>query len=279
MKTIHALLTVRPEAVERYRTYFAGQPDFSLRIAQSADETRTVLQEPGMTRPVDVLILDNAIERAFDFITVLRQTYPRLIIVLVDEEADFATPGQADDISTEPFKNDDLVRRIKRLMSDRQTETLRADAMPPIREFAKLVRKASGEAGKQAAAVTACKGIGFDYVAFYKLLSNDPLTIEIAAEEGPAAIAAIIPRRASADDIVGWVAQTGHSRSSGPGDTPSHPLIARGRFGAVSCVAVGRTNRYGVLCAFRDQPGSISQQHVMMMELISAQLALVLARE
>ncbi|MCS7070305.1 MAG: GAF domain-containing protein [Anaerolinea sp.] len=279
MKTIHALLTVRPEAVERYRTYFAGQPDFSLRIAQSADETRTVLQEPGMTRPVDVLILDNAIERAFDFITVLRQTYPRLIIVLVDEEADFATPGQADDISTEPFKNDDLVRRIKRLMSDRQTETLRADAMPPIREFAKLVRKASGEAGKQAAAVTACKGIGFDYVAFYKLLSNDPLTIEIAAEEGPAAIAAIIPRRASADDIVAWVAQTGHSRSSGPGDTPSHPLIVRGRFGAVSCVAVGRTNRYGVLCAFRDQPGSISQQHVMMMELISAQLALVLARE
>ncbi|MGQ9910506.1 MAG: hypothetical protein ACUVS2_16895 [Candidatus Flexifilum sp.] len=279
MQDIHALLAVRPEAVERYRAYFAAQPDFSLQIAQSADETQTVLREPDAIRPIDVLILDNALDRAFDFITVLRQTYPRLIIVLVDEEADFATPGQADDISTEPFKNDDLVRRIKRLMADRQMETLRADAMPPVREFARLLRKASGETGKQAAAVTACKGIGFDYVAFYKMLSTDPVTLEITAEDGPAAVAAIMPRRASGDDIVTWVGQTGHSRSSGPEDTPSHPLVVRGRFGAVSCVAVGRTNRYGVLCAFREQPGSITQQQVMMLELISAQLALVLARE
>lgn len=279
MADIHALLAVRPDAGQRYRDYFAAQSDFALRFAYSADETQKALLERAPAQPVDVLILDNALDRAFDFITNLRQTYPRLIVVLVDEEADFATPGQADDISTEPFNNDDLVRRIKRLMSDRQMETLRADAMPPVREFARLVRKATGETGKQQAAVMACKSMGFDYVVFYKLVSSDPLVIEISAEDGPPAIVSIVPRRASADDIIGWVAQTGHSRTSGPSDDPTHPLVQRGRLGAVSCVAVGRANRYGVLCAFRDQPGSITQQQVMMMELISAQLAQVLARE
>lgn len=279
MAYTHGLIALRREVAERYRTYFAAHSeDFAMRIVHSAEETRAALADRSAPA-LDVLILDNALDRAFDFITDLRQTYPRLIVVLVDEEADFATPGQADDISTEPFVNDDLIRRIKRLMSDRQMETLRADAMPPVREFARLLRKSVGEMGKQQAAITACRGMGFDYVAFYRVLTLDPLVIEVTAEDGPPAITAIAPRKATAEDIVGWVAQTGHSRTAGPDDDPTHPLVKRGRLGVVTCVAVGRTNRYGVLAALSDRPGSITQHQVMMMELISAQLAAVIARD
>lgn len=279
MTYIHALIAIQQQDAERYRTHFESKAeDFTVRLVHSADATRDALADRSAP-PLDVLILDNGLDRAFDFITVLRQTYPRLIIVLVDEEADFATPGQADDISTEPFISDDLVRRIKRLMSDRQMETLRADAMPPVREFARLLRKSTGELGKQQAAITACRGMGFDYVAFYSVITLDPLVIEVTAEDGPPAILDIAPRRAIAADIVGWVAQTGHSRTAGPSDDPTHPLVKRGRLGAVTCVAVGRTSRYGVLAGLRDQPGSITQHQVMMMELISAQLAAVLARD
>jgi hypothetical protein len=47
----------------------------------------------------------------------------------------------------------------------------------------------------------------------------------------------------------------------------------------VACVSVGVTNRYGVLVACRDQPGTINQQNVLMLELVGAQLAAVISKE
>lgn len=269
------LITVRRDRASEYFKTLSAQRAFRVRLVMSTQEALEQLRE----KHVDVLILDNELEDAFDFIGELRHTYPRLLIILVDEGADFAMPGQADDISTEPFKNDDLVRRVQRLMSDRQLETLRADALPPVREVAKKLRKAVGESGKQQAAVSACRELGYDYVAFYRLESDDPLKVTLKAQDGPAPIQAVAPKEATGDDIMGWVAKTGQSRIAGTDDELNHPLVKRGRLGAAVAVAVGTTNRYGVLVACNDRPNSINQAQVLLLELICAQFAAVIVRE
>jgi len=199
--------------------------------------------------------------------------------VLVDEDADFAMPGQADEVSTDPFTNDDLVRRINRLMSDRSLETLRADTMPSLREFAKKLRKAVGEISKEQAAVSTCRDLGYDYVAFYRLESLDPLQVTLKAQDGPAPIQAVAPKQATADDIIGWVAKTGQSRIASPSDEVNHPLVRRGRLGQVACTPVGTTSRYGVIVACRNEPNSITQQNLLMLELVGAQLAAMISKE
>lgn len=79
---------------------------------------------------------------------------------------------------------------------------------------------------------------------------------------------------------MGWVAQNGQSRIAGPEDRPNHPLVARGRLGAVSCVPVSFSTRsFGVIVACKDRPGSITQEAVLMLELIAAQLAAAITKE
>ncbi len=271
------LITVRREHANRFFKSLSTYQDFRVKLVTNTPDALEMLADRD--KHVDLLVLDNGLDEVYELVNDLRHTYPRLLIILVDEEADFAMPGQADDISTEPFTNDDLARRINRLMSDRRLETLRADTMPPVREFAKKLRKAVGEGGKQQAAVTACRDLGYDYVAFYRLESLDPLTVTLKAQDGAAPIQAVAPKQATADDIMGWVAQTGQSRIAGPADEVNHPLVKRGRLGAVACTPVGATNRYGVLVACRDEPNTITQQHVMILELVSAQLAAVISKE
>jgi DNA-binding response OmpR family regulator len=271
------LITVRREHANRFFKSLSTYQDFRVKLVTTIPDTLELLADRD--KHVDLLVLDNTLDNIYELVNDLRHTYPRLLIILVDEEADFAMPGQADDISTEPFTNDDLARRINRLMSDRRLETLRADTMPPVREFAKKLRKAVGESGKQQAAVTACRDLGYDYVAFYRLESLDPLTVTLKAQDGPTPIQAVAPKQATADDIIGWVAQTGKSRIAGPADEVNHPLVKRGRLGAVACTPVGSTNRYGVLVACRDEPNTITQQHIMLLELVSAQLAAVISKE
>lgn len=271
---VDLLVTVRPEQAERYQQQLAAT---NAHIVTSTEAAQLWLADRD--HHIDVLVLDNGVAQGFQTIDQLRVTYPRLLIVLVDEEADFATPGHADDISTDPFTNDDLMRRIKRLMSDRQLETLRADTMPPIREFAKKLRKAVGEIGKQQAAVTACREMGYDYVGLYKLESLTPLRLTLRAQDGTAPIQAVAPKQATPEDLLGWVATTGQSRITGPTDELNHPLVRKGRLGAAVCVPIGRTNRYGVLVACNDKPGTITNQQILMLELISAQLAAVISKE
>lgn len=270
------LITVRPEHARRFFTQMSTHNQFRLRMATTIDDALALLADRD--EHVDLVVLDNGFDGTLEIVNKLRQTYPRLLVVLVDEEADFALPGQADDISTDPFSDDDLAQRINRLMSDRRLETLRADTMPPVREVAKKLRKAAGETGKQETAVNACLDLGYDYVAFYRLESLEPMQLTLKAQEGPAAIQAIAPRAASENDLMGWVAKTGQSRIAAPNEELNHPLVRFGRLGAVACVPVGNTNRYGVIVACNDQPGTITQQQVMLLELISAQLAAVVSK-
>jgi GAF domain-containing protein len=278
MSAIDVLVAVRREHASRYHKNLSAYPDFRVQIVSDTRDALDTLADRD--NHVDVLVLDNGLGYIYEFISELRHSYPRLFIVLVDEDADFGMPGQADEISTEPFNNSDLIRRITKLMSDRQLETLRADSLPAVRQFAKELRKASGEIGKQQAAVGACKDLGYNYVAFYRLEGGDLNNIALKAQDGPTPIQTVAPKTAAPDDIMTWVAQNGQSRIAGPQDNPSYPLVTKGRLGAVACVPVTiSSSRYGVLVACRDQPGSINQENVLMLELVAAQLAAAISKE
>src|SRR4051794_9246723 len=108
------LVTVRREHASRYFQNLSTQPDFRVKLVTNIPDALELIADRD--KHIDVLVLDNGLERVFEVVTDLRHTHPRLLIVLVDEDADFAMPGQADEVSTDPFTNDDLVRRINRLM-------------------------------------------------------------------------------------------------------------------------------------------------------------------
>lgn len=278
MQVIDVLVTVRPAHAARFNENLATQENFRLTVVTSTAQALNILAE--VSHHTDILVIDNNLENVHLLVADLRQKYPRLLIVLVDEEADFGLPGLADDISTEPFHYDDLARRINRLMSDRQLETLRSDSLPAVRNIAKRLRTATGARGKQEAAVIACKEMGYDYVAYYHLERLDPFRMTLYAQTGANAIQAIAPKQATLEDLMGWVAQNGQSRIAGPADTPNHPLVARGRLGAIACIPVSFSGtQYGVLAVCRDRPGSITQENVLMLELVAAQLASSLSKE
>ncbi|MBN1966063.1 MAG: GAF domain-containing protein [Anaerolineae bacterium] len=277
MPDVHVLAAIRPEAAERYERELAGQGLSAVKMVRSKAETRVALEDS--TTRADVLVIDNELGGIFDFVRELRLTYPRLLIVLVDEDADFSMPGRADDVSTDPFDNHDLARRIQRLVQERQTETLRADALPPVRSVAKLLRQASGLVGKVDAAVEAIQAMGYDFVAYYRIMDEVAGDTRLTAAAGDKAITSIAPERQKATSVIGWVAHNGQSRVVGPEDEPNYSLVQRGRLGAGACVPVGSATPHGVLLACREQPGSISQENVMLLELVSAQLAAALAKE
>ncbi len=275
---VHILVAVPREDASRYHKKLSASKDFRLNIVSDRRDVLTALANRDVH--VDVLVLDNRIGSIYDLIGDVRHSYPRLFIILVDEEADFGMPGQADDISTTPFENDDLAKRITQLMSDRQLETLRADSLPAVRDFAKRLRKANGEYGKQQAAVSACTDMDYQYVAFYRLESLTPLRLTLKAQDGPNALQSVAPKQAVENDLMSWVAQTAQSRIAGPDDEPTHPLVKRGRLGAVACVPVMFSGqKYGVLVACREEPGTITQENVIMLELVCAQLAAAVSKE
>lgn len=278
MNAVDVLVAVRREHASRYYKSLSAQKNFRVQIVSDTGDALNALADRD--QHVDVLVLDNGLAHIFEFVAELRHSYPRLLIVLVDEDADFGMPGQADEISTEPFNNNDLVRRINRLMSDRQLETLRADSLPAVRQFAKLIRKASGEIGKQEAAVSACKDLGYDYVAFYRRDDNNGGQLVLKAQDGSNAIKAVATKTADPDDLMTWVQQNRQSRIANPPDSPNHPLVAKGRLGCAACIPViFGSNNYGVLLACREQPGSISQENVLMLELVAAQLSAAISKE
>ncbi len=272
--SINLLIVVRREHATRYFQNLSALQEFRVRLVTDVGEAKTMLTD----KHADVLVLDNELDGSFQLISYLRQAKPSLLIVSVDEEADFAIPGLADDISTTPFIENDLARRIHRLMSDRRLETLRADSMPPVREVAKKLRRAEGEIGKIEATVSACRDLNYDYVAFYRVESLDPLNVSLKAQDGLKPLQAAAPKTASLQDVIGLVAQTGQSRIAVQTDDINHPFVSRGKLGSLAGIAIGVTNRYGVLLAARERPNSISQQDVMMLELLGAQLAAVIAK-
>jgi DNA-binding response OmpR family regulator len=277
---IDILVAVKREDGSRYFKNLSAQDGFNIQIVHSTEDAQGVLAD--RSQHTDVFVIDNNIGGGdvFALVGELRQSYPRLLIVLVDEEADFGMPGQADDISTEPFNNDDLARRITRLISDRRMETLRSDSLPAVRNFAKVLRAATGVSGKQQVAVKACIDMGYEYVAYYHQERPEPLALAMKAQAGPPAIQSIAPKQANSEDLMGWVMLNGQSRIAAPEDKPNHALVARGRLGAVACVPVTFNGViYGVMVACRERPNSITQENVLMLELVSSQLAGAMSKE
>src|SRR5438105_1290567 len=213
---IYVLAAVRLPSVARFRENLSKDPKLKVTVVTSEANARDILANAD--KRTDVFVVDNGLGKVYELIKELRQTYPRLLILLVDEEADFGMPGRADDVSTEPFKEDDLIKKIKRLAEERRLETLRADALPPVRNFAKSLRKAGKGLGKQQAAVEAVKQLGYDYVAFYAVAPTDPPSLSMGAQVGPNAITSMVPVRSDYNGLLGWVAQNGQSRIVGAGD-------------------------------------------------------------
>ena len=277
-KQVEILVAVPKQNAKRYFQHLREQQDFHVRIVTEIQDALDDLSDRDTQ--TDVFVLNQAFANTNKLINQLRLSYPRLLIILVDEEADFAIPGQADAISTDPFDNDDLAKQIQRLMSDRQLETLRADSLPAVRHFAKKLRNATGIIGKLQAAAAACLEMNYDYVSVYQQQSEEPVRMILKAQDGPRTIKAIAPDKGDQNDLMGWVSKTGQSRIAAPEDDLNHPLVARGRLGAVACVPINISGvRYGVLVACRDIPGTITQENVLMLELVSAQLAAALSKE
>lgn len=275
---IHVLAATPLKSIVRYRENLAKDPLIKMTLVHSESEARASLADSQ--KRTDVFVVDNNLGNVFEMIRDLRHTYPRLLILLVDEEADFGMPGHADEVSVEPFKDDDLLKRIKRLTEERSLETLRADALPPVRTFAKSLRRTGPGQTKAQAAVEAIRELGYDYVAFYNIVPTTPPELKLSAQVGPQpAMASAPPQLEYEGSLIGWVAQNGQSRIVGPGDEPNHLFVKQQRFGAGVCVPVGMSLRFGVLFACREQPQSITQQNVMMLELVSAQLANALAKQ
>ncbi len=275
---LNILVAAQSHSAERYQTGLSKEPQFSIKVVSDLNQARQALDDP--TQQTDVYVIDNGLGDTYDIIKEIRHSYPRLIIILVDEDADFAMPGRADDISTSPFTNDDLITRIKRLTEDRRLQTLRADALPPVRLFAKAVQSAGKSKSRQQAATEAVQQLGYDYVAYYSVTRSENPTLILVAQCGEDEVTKLAPKHPEyQDSLVGWVAQNGQSRTVSPNDDPNHPFVAKRRFESAACVPVGTTLRFGVMLACRTAPNAISQENVMMLELVSAQLASALAKE
>jgi DNA-binding response OmpR family regulator len=274
---IHVLTAVRLEAIARYRENLSTEAQFHVEMVPSVEKLEERLANNALR--TDVLVLDEQLTDSFELIKKIRQSNPQLLIIKVDEEADFGMPGRADEVSTRPFENNELIKIIKRLFEDRRLETLRADSLPSVRTFAKTLLKSRGPAKTQAA-VNAIKELGYDYVAFYTVTPTEPPTLTQAGQAGAADVLKIAPSKLDYEtSIVGRVAATGESRLVGKEDNPNHPFISKGRFGAGVTVAVGTTLRFGVVFASREKAGSITPEDILMLELVCAQLASALARD
>jgi hypothetical protein len=275
---IYVLVATQLTSLVQFRDNLSKDPQLRLSFVASLNDASEVLADSQ--KRTDVLVVDNALGGTFELVKELRQTYPRLLIILVDQEADFGMPGHADEVSVTPFEDDDLLKRIKRLTEERSLETLRADALPPVRAFAKSLRRAGPGASKSEAAVEAIKELGYDYVAFYTIVPTTPPELKLGAQMGADALTSIAPPQQDIyNSLAGWVAQNGQSRIVGPEDQPNHPFIQQQRLQSGVCVPVGTTLRFGVILACREQPDAITQQNVLVLELVSAQLANALARQ
>lgn len=272
MSEIHVLVASQAPSLERYRAALAAHDDLAVSAAPGEDAVRARLADPDGR--ADVLVLDNGLPDSFILLREVRHNYPRLLIVLVDEDADLLMPGRADGVSTDPFNDDELYRTIMDLLRERRTETLRADALPPIRQVAKRLREANGLRGKALAVTESVVEMGYDLAAFYQRADAPPLIL--LAASGAPSITSIVPEKQKEDTVVAWLAQHGGTRIVGPQDEINYVLVKRGRLGAGIGVAVAD---YGVLLACKDAPDSISEEQAMMLELVSGQLIAALARE
>jgi hypothetical protein len=275
--TIDVIVAVRADAVNRFAEGLKVDPALQVTMCSTLDAARTYLNAPDNRS--DVFVVDNNFEHVFELVKALRQSHPSLLIITVDEDADFGMPGRADDVTTNPFENNELIRKIKRVSEERRLETLRADALPPVRNFAKELRKATKGTGKQQAAVVAIQQLGYDYVGFYSIMPSDPPSLSLGAQVGPNNVMSMMQPRLDYSGALGWVAKEWQPKILIRGQEPSHFLVERGKYGSAVIVPVGTTLRFGVIIACREAADAIKQDSALMIELICAQLASALAKD
>jgi hypothetical protein len=228
------------------------------------------------TSAPDLIVLDCETERAWERVTELRQRHRGLLILLVDDAADFAFPGLADDISTTPFEHDDLRRRIRRLLEERRMETLRADVMPPIREIGRRLRSVAGVDARAQVIVEVCLELGFTYAAVYRLNAQGE-TAALVCERGDGSIAATPAHHPGEDDAIAATALTGQSIPVSPAGSGKHPLVEGGSLQSGAAVAIGSATRFGVLFAGKASQ-NLSAQDILLLELIAAQAAALITK-
>src|SRR6266498_2351887 len=98
MTSINVLVAVSREKASRYYKGLSNQQNFQSEIVSAIQDVLDTLTNTD--KHIDVLILDNGLGAIHELIEEVRLTHPRLFIVLVDEDADFGTPGQADEFTT-----------------------------------------------------------------------------------------------------------------------------------------------------------------------------------
>lgn len=273
MENARILATIREDKIERYR---AELDDLSLSFTATTDHLLDMLSESDISGTLAVV--DHELDLANTFVPQLREKYPALCIIIVDEDADFGTPGHADDLSCDPFRKDELKNKINRLLSGETSAPV--IETPSVRTTGHIPRSATRKPAERIGiALKAMQEMGFDYAAYYFIDQNDPSAIMLLTQRGPTAVNAIAPESGDSDDLIGYVAYHQESRIAGPLDTPTHPLVARGRLGAVVCIPVTyEETRFGVLVACNDRPGSIRQDSLPQLEMVATQLAASLNR-
>ena len=278
MQTVSVLLAI-PES--KRATYYEGlsdDPSLSIHTVHTAE---SLFEEVRTIEPLDLLIIDSLLDpRTHQIVGDIRRTRPRLIMILIDQSADFGTRGHADALSTDPFQNNELLRVIRRLLNERNTETLQSSAMPAIRDIYRRMRSAVGVAGKRQEAAQCCLEVGFVYAAYYEVVNDDPFHLDLQTQAGPQSLKASAPRSADINGLIGWSAANNQTRIAQAGDTLSHRFITHGRVSSAIAIPVASDHQlYGALIACADAGVTISQDRVMLVELISAQLAAALVHD
>jgi hypothetical protein len=278
MSEITILVAATEDRIDRYRQNLIAETDLRVKTVCAPQETLDLLHED---KTIDIFILDSEFHSEVHyFMGNVRQKFPRLLMIYVDEGADFGTRGHADDISTDPFQNSELVHKIKYLVSERRTETIQASSVPAIRDIYRRMRSATGAEGKRREATRACLDLGFEYAAFYRLEGESPVNLTLQTQEGIQGLKAVAPRNADPDDLMAWVAEHNETKIAKQADTINYRLVAKGRLGAAICTPVFfEHSHYGVLIACSERPDGISQDNIMLTELIAAQLASALSTE
>lgn len=283
MANAEILATLREDKIEQYRDELSSANDLRVQIAATTAALLDMLA--GDTQHIDLVLIDNELDSANIFVPDLRQRYPKLPIIIVDEEADFGTPGHASDLSCDPFLDDELIHKVNRLLGRSISTGAPETESQPAQSAVSAPENAPENAAQTPAnridtTLKAIQEMGFDYVAYYTIDGTDPPALTLAGQHGPNAINAVAPKSAGSDDLMGHVAKTQKSQIAGPQDTPIHPLVARGRLGAVVCVPVSHEDtRYGVLAVCNDRPGSIQTDIMPALEMVASQLAAALKRD
>lgn len=279
MALIQVLAAIPREQAARYYTSLSASGQYELTLTSDSRDTLDLLEDRG--RHFDALVLDSRLAEVDSLLDDVQFNLPRMIVVLVDETGDSPLRERLrpDHVSSAPFLDDDLERRIARLLSDSQLETMPANTMLPVRELARKLRTEEEPGDRFRVAVEACRGLGYHYTAFYRVEQQEPPLLELAAQQGADGFSDLVPASADGQSVIARVAMTGECLILASGHPEGYAPLAEGVLSSVAMVPAGRAACFGVLIAARTEPNAINTENLGVLELVAAQLAAAIARE